>query len=217
MRIISVCFLLIIVFYLLLKPVNLTNLINGGNFEDLRNLSLIITAIISITNIVFLITFFISERNYKIKQSDMEKKGFWYRKLMIEKNIDGIDEAFNYIIINGLIDKSLDEVTFFNKTRKVFRISKKKLLDIYETLEVMDQVFADELAKEIYIFEDEFMKKAVKYFCDDSNEIKIDDLLNIVKTHKLISKKSLYDYEQNMYQVKRLNKVHMFKEWLYKN
>ncbi|WP_336775651.1 hypothetical protein [Paenibacillus sp. MMO-58] len=165
-------------------------------YDYYKGLSVLFTTGISLINFLVVITFFFSERVFKIKQLNYERKAFWFRKTIIEKRIDDINTAFKKVEDEEFNEVLKNEDLFSKKIREHCKKSAEILIDINNITRVFNRNLFEELSQIRRDFEDGFMKKAESIFQKRIKKKEMDQFINMQKEKYL---ETLYKFEVNNY------------------
>lgn len=168
-----------------------------------KDVSPIISAIAATINLIFVITIFKTNKNDKKKDDNLSRISYWYRNIIIDKNIDYISEKFENIrtFTKDLTPDKCDQ----KKLTEIFenyKVEKRSLIqNVNDMIRILDSNFADNLDCFLDDFEDLYTDKVEDLFtCNDSEwEINYSVLEKVILEQKQKYLKLLYEYERNGY------------------
>lgn len=173
------------------------------NIGLLKELSPVISAFAASVNLVFVFAIFRLNKKQKEKDDNLTRISYWYRNLIIDKNIDFISEKFE--TIKSLTEKLCAKDCSQDKLAEIFesfKVEKRLLIqNIDDMVRILDINFADYLDCFLDDFEDSYTEKVEDLFTCINIEwgLKENILNNDISEHKQRYLYKLYEYEKNGY------------------
>lgn len=183
------------------NKLNFKEFFNDDNIDLVRSITLTITATVSLLNLVFVYFFFFYERKRQKRQNELERKSFWYRKLLVEQSFSDLKTVFDDLSSEATYYKDRDELKYLVRTREGFRKAKNQIMTIYDFIRIMDTSFYEKLFDNLLIFEDEFMTYNYEYYTNDGKNLK--DLIDLIKDQKHETLSHFFTYEKNGYSIQK--------------
>lgn len=172
----------------------------------LKEISPILSALAAILNLIFVVTIFKINQRDKEKDNLLDRTSYWFRTIILDKNIDFIHESFSEVYkYNESLN--LDECTD-NKIREVimtFQEQKRLLIiSINDMIRILDVEFAEELDTILDEYEDSYTLRVEDLFTclEADREAKKSELQKNILDVKNKYLLNLYRYEKNGYNLK---------------
>lgn len=172
----------------------------------LKEISPILSASAAILNLIFVITIFIINKRDKEKDNQLDRTSYWFRNIILDKNIDFIHESFSKIIKYNE-DLNPDDCTD-DKIREViitFQEQKRLLItSVNDMIRILDVDFAEDLDIILDEYEDSYTLMVEDLFTclepdRESKKLELQKNILDIKNEYLLN---LYRYEKNGYNLK---------------
>lgn len=169
----------------------------------LRSISPTLAALAAISNLVLVITFFRINKKDTEKQRVLTRKSYWYREVILNKNLKILDENFEKIhdTLDSLKTENVSE-ELIKATIQNFLILKREILNtINNLIRIMDSDFASELDDLLDDLEDQFTVVLADFLSLNKEDFELEknSLNSFIIENKNLYLKMLYTYEQNEY------------------
>jgi hypothetical protein len=163
-----------------------------------------VSAIIAFLNLIFIINFYFADKKGKEQDEIKAQTAYWYRNVILDRNIDNINQIFDYFLEIVRPNASSLNIEELSNVISSFQDKKRRLLLVLNDLiRVIDNNFAEKLDELLDNFEDNFTILCEDLFTCPSVEVstKFNDLYNFIIDSKKKYIGMLYKYEKNGYRI----------------
>ena len=170
--------------------------------QNLSSISDFFAAFAAIFNLIFIIAVYRKSNSQKQQEEELSKTSYWYRNLIIDRNINDITEIFDKLIDDVRELKSTDVEEKYYVSIKDFQDKKRSLIHILnDMIRVLDPHFADNLDETLDDLEDEFTIRCEDLFTCQSEiwSEKHGELVTCIQNLKSGYFQKLYLYELKGY------------------
>lgn len=169
------------------------------------NFSQLVTSLVAILNLSFVITIFLLNKKDKQNEETLARKSYWYRNIILDKNIDKIHQCFESIIsdINEIEKQNCDDDSFIKVIQRYQEQKRFLIVNVNDMIRISDEEFADILDLYLDNHEDMYTDYVEELFTCSANDwiSQRDKLQKSIQNLKKKYFKQLFEYEKNGYTV----------------
>lgn len=167
-----------------MEPINKTGWLNSDN----------ISILISLLNLIFIVSFYLYDKKIKKQDDNIRRKSFWYRNIIIEKNINEVEDLWesSILALSSILEDINNDTLRIKMANDV--LQKKRLIinKMHNYIRIIDEDIGIKLDLILDDFEDYFTT-----FIDNiNNDISEDDKKLIMRNFE----KEIYNLKEKYFE-----------------